>query len=97
MQQDHAVVLGRANEMSDSSLVQGRWIGPEIDHYETVHMACENCRWWEGWERDGEQTGKCRRHAPRPYSTADRMTAGSLDAGWPVTDATDFCGEHILK
>lgn len=35
-------------------------------------------------------TGYCRKHKPVVYSLHDRYWGG-----WPLTDAADFCGEHM--
>jgi len=62
--------------------------------------ACGNCKHWEGREdsrnvRTGElERGECRRSAPRPF---DRWGDGTNVAVWPITAATDWCGQFEQK
>lgn len=43
---------------------------------------CGGCRYW--------QHGQCRRHAPTP-------DADWAEAVWPLTEATDWCGEWVAR
>ena len=54
-------------------------------------FCCATCCHWEpiGPKRK-DTTGLCRRNAPSAGST----TEGVRYALWPVTAATDWCGEH---
>lgn len=45
---------------------------------------CSSCAYWDAFPADGY--GKCRCHAPV-------VLPGSSTARWPVTAATDWCGE----
>lgn len=53
---------------------------------------CTNCAFWNQWT---EHKGYCRRHAPRPYyvTIIGEGTVEDEEVGWPITDATDWCGE----
>ena len=45
---------------------------------------CETCQYWRRPKRSStdQDTGECRRHAPRD------------DGTWPSTDIDEWCGEH---
>lgn len=49
--------------------------------------ACARC---VNWVKGEESMGQCRRHAPRPR---DRDWRGDRPWLWPLTRATDWCGE----
>lgn len=60
-----------------------------------THAACDCCVFWEAVNDldDRVRGGYCRRYAPRPVA-APYMDAGEVEANWPVTEPTDFCGEY---
>ena len=49
---------------------------------------CATCAHWDTVP-DAER-GLCRRFAPRPVVGQ----TGSIATDWPVTEDTDWCGEH---
>ena len=44
---------------------------------------CDQCAWWADL---GDDTGQCRRYAPRPRTSTDQVV-------WPITEAHEYCGE----
>lgn len=57
------------------------------------HTRCVCCRYWEdtGYDIDGLAIeGLCRRRAPATELT---HFSSPPKARWPLTDATDWCGE----
>ena len=57
--------------------------------------ACVDCYYWE--IRDGvpgDGYGFCRRHAPLAATVAK---AAEYMARWPLTDSSEWCGEHRLR
>ena len=50
---------------------------------QAASLACEDCVGWD--------YGFCRRHAP-PAVTISK--AAEYEARWPLTDASEWCGEH---
>ena len=61
--------------------------------------ACQTCR---NWQSDTGEMGECRRYAPRPSVECALPTVAvpegeedtSGEAVWPVTFASDWCGEY---
>lgn len=53
-------------------------------------VACKDCLWWEPCD---EREGQCRRHAPAPVPNTWLDPDQGYEAEWPVTLATDWCGE----
>ena len=62
---------------------------------------CETCLFWHA--RNSDFQGECRRHPPgatvlRYDTDAESGEIGSLAAEynthWPMTDASEWCGEH---
>ena len=52
---------------------------------------CSNCRFWKHEYGLEEGEGYCRRRAPGAFFADGRPNTLYR---WPVTAATDFCGEH---
>ncbi len=61
--------------------------------------SCQSCRFWQS---DAGEMGDCRRHAPRPAlekslpalpPEVEAEEEFSQEAVWPVTFASDWCGE----
>lgn len=50
--------------------------------------ACENCAYWRGNQK---RRGDCRRRAP---TNSYRDFGDDLIAEWPMTTASQWCGEH---
>lgn len=48
-----------------------------------MEVSCDTCAYWAD---DGDGSGECRRHAPRPRPT-DEVTH------WPSTLPDDWCGD----
>ena len=76
-----------------------------------VRGICTDCPFWEdlaGTASNGEvnppeMAGICRRNAPRQIQVLDSekvpdtFISGIRPGLWPITRATDFCGEHPLR
>ena len=70
-------------------------------------MHCKDCRFWlaEGFSAEAiaddveSELGDCRRHAPQPVLGyfGDDGEARELAAYWPLTLATEWCGEFEAK
>lgn len=66
---------------------------------ETPQPSCEECAWWEGATTAKETSpmfdrGWCRRYAPRPkLADDDDDHPKRYAADWPVTSASDYCGD----
>ena len=59
---------------------------------EEASLTCAVCFYWEFLEGGlGGDYGFCRRHAP-PAVTISK--AAEYEARWPLTDASEWCGEH---
>ncbi len=58
-----------------------------------MKRCCATCEFWN--EKDGPQKGlgRCQRHAPNGFQKRD----GNLMTRWPITQASDFCGDHEVK
>lgn len=62
---------------------------------------CSHCRFWQPYSIDPAGDGECRRHAPlatlrSSLPEADRNGLVYRQyAYWPVTHATDGCGEAL--
>lgn len=58
---------------------------------------CKTCTFRrQGQEKDGDETGECRRHAPTARTFPVREQRSSLQenyAQWPVVFDDDWCGE----
>jgi hypothetical protein len=50
---------------------------------------CETCLFWREVPPDGDAVNECRRNAPFPGD-------GSASR-WPMTKASDWCGEYKKK
>lgn len=50
--------------------------------------ACHRCVFWTGFADYVEPIGQCRRHSP--------IRQGGRSV-WPITDATDWCGDFQLS
>jgi hypothetical protein len=62
----------------------------------TTSNACALCQFWH--EMVGDETGQCRRYAPRPAMFAALPNTGGegeVEAVWPQTNAEDWCGEFV--
>lgn len=60
---------------------------------------CETCRWWEpepGQNGNPEETGICRRYAPRPHVYEEHGCDPAFPI-WPRTLHDEWCGEHQPK
>lgn len=59
-------------------------------------LRCDQCRWWDHehprLQGAPDHSGYCRKHKPVIFLAQDRYWGG-----WPLTDAADFCGEHIAR
>jgi hypothetical protein len=56
-------------------------------------MTCNDCKYWDGAEFRG--SGFCRKNPPvLEQRNGTFVTETGL---WPVTQATDWCGEHAEK
>jgi hypothetical protein len=53
---------------------------------------CSNCIWWH--PASGGATGECRHRSP--VGIFDTNT-GDTYGKWPLTDATDTCGDHQYR
>jgi hypothetical protein len=62
---------------------------------------CLSCRYWVQTRVEGPGVpgipgapaqGECKRYAPRPS-----VGSGHRHVLWPLTAATDFCGQHEAK
>ena len=64
---------------------------------------CASCRWWREFEHTPgiDQTGKCRRYAPRPVFEevvpVDDVLGFNDNVAWPRTVHYDWCGEHAPR
>ena len=64
-----------------------------------MKTTCEHCLYWRPYPGDNLGEGECHRHAPAARSmnvapeTNRRGLAYRLYAWWPVTHATEDCGE----
>lgn len=58
------------------------------------YLPCSACRFWEQWGTSS--TGTCRRYPPRRGGMGQRF-ATTGETLFPVTYATDWCGEHTSK
>lgn len=60
---------------------------------------CSSCKFWDRSSQD-KLAGVCRRRAPGPLMVAEYrlVPVGASSYLWPVTKATDTCGEsrHFL-
>jgi hypothetical protein len=69
---------------------------------------CFTCRWWERNEGNinSFSSARCHRRAPIPtFSTfvqtedvngeEERAWSGYTQSIWPVTEADDWCGDHM--
>jgi hypothetical protein len=64
----------------------------------TVYMgppSCRDCFYWQQDEDDAVDSGECHRYAPRPQAVSDRGEV--LMADWPLTLASDSCGDFKCK
>ena len=61
-----------------------------------LQLRCDQCRWWDHThprlEGAPANCGYCRKHKPVIFSLENRYWGG-----WPLTDAADYCGEHMPR
>lgn len=60
---------------------------------------CENCRFWNGFEGEGEKSkeGWCRRYPP-VLRCPDPASDDVNDTNWfPTTRDYDWCGEYVRR
>lgn len=55
-------------------------------------IPCEECRFWVRTE-DDPVFGECRRYAPPPYFVPPNRLYPLRLVAWPLTEATDGCGQ----
>lgn len=57
---------------------------------------CDNCGWWSARPETAGGGGECRRRAPKAVvikSAQNGIRLRDTDRVFPVTDATDWCGD----
>lgn len=56
---------------------------------EDLSPSCGSCRCWKA----EEEGGMCRRNPPSVHALTDDNGTPYTISSWPMTDATDWCGE----
>lgn len=59
---------------------------PDLKSFDEKSVPCGKCKFWN---ENGINTGQCRRMPPQ-------VGPGGHGKKWPITSATDWCGEGAL-
>ena len=60
-----------------------------------MEKTCETCRFCRYYP--DEESGECRRYAPRPVLGPEQGVERDSEAWWPNVYQTDWCGEHAPR